>query len=370
MHEQFAYWLRGVNVSLTDAVAKSRWRAVEALVHWTTEPQKALRLSASAVAAASVPEEWLQEISGVLRGGDASFSMIDNAAEMQVLAASTIVELFAEEGSAADTAALCVATGTFGDREPEATPGLASLAHGYLGRRAVSIRHYEGTLRASALTSAQAGVGTRLSNQVAEALAEDDHATAVTALDKAVSHLAKRLENVAEAEVTAHNRLVRSQAALSEENGILWWVINDYSRELMRPRGQASPEELVLPSARELASLVTHDVPPTASIEYLRQALSSAAQETPPQLTVAEAMEATAPDWRDSATAVLPEEGSVHLLPVLAGLRIMSEIPAIGDWNKALRDRTGLAAEFADAPEKVGLQLLRELLLTRCLGRS
>ena len=50
MHEHFSYWLRGANVSLTDDVAKSRWGAVEALVHWTTEPQKALRLSASAIA--------------------------------------------------------------------------------------------------------------------------------------------------------------------------------------------------------------------------------------------------------------------------------------------------------------------------------
>ena len=370
MHEHFSHWLGGVNVSLTDAVAKSRWGAVEALVNWAAEPQKALRLSASAIAGASVREEWLQEISGVLRSGDASFSMIDNYAEMQVLAASTIVELFAEEGSAADTAALCVATGTFGDREPEPTRGLASLADNYLSRRAVSIRHHERALRASALTSAQMGVGTKLSNEVAEALGQNDYITAVTALDKAVSNLAKRLENVAEAESTAHNRLVRSQAALSEENGILWWVINDYSQELSRPRTQASQEELVLPSARELARLITHDVPPTASIEYLRHALSSAEGEPSPQLTVAEAMKATAPEWRDSATVVFPEDGPDHLLPVLAGLRIMSERPALGEWAQTLRDRTGLAAEFADAPEKVALQLLRELVLTHCLGSS
>ncbi|MYB42514.1 MAG: hypothetical protein F4X76_10075 [Chloroflexi bacterium] len=306
----------------------------------------------------------------MLQSGDVAFSTIDNDAEMQVLAASTIVALFEEEGLATDTAALCVATGTFGDRAPEATPDLDSLAHDYLSRRAVSIRPHEEPLHTSALTPAQMGVGTKLSNQVEEALGQNDYAAAVTALNGAVSNLAKRLENVAASDVTARNQLVQSLAALSEENDILWWVINDYSRELSRPRGQASPQGLVLPSAYELASLVTHDVPPTASIEYLRHALASAEGEAPIQLTVAEAMEATTPDWRDSATAALPEEAPGHVLPLLAGLRIMGETPAAGDWNQALRDRTGLGADFADAPEEVGLQLLRELLLTRCLGNS
>ena len=369
MHEHFTYWLRGANVSLTDDVAKSRWGAVEALVRWTTDPQKALYLSASAIAAASVPDGWLQEISGVLRDGDASFSTIENGAEMQALTASTIVELFTGEGPTADAAALCVATGTFGDREPEATLGLASLAADYLSRRAVSIRPHEETLRKSAVTPGQAGVVTRRSNEVAKALEQDDYATAVTALDKAVSDLAKRLQTVADADFTSHNQLVQSLAALSEENNILWWVIGDYSRGLGRPRGQASPQELVLPSAYDLASLVTHDVPPTASIEYLRHALSSAEGEMPSQLTVAEAMEATTSGWRDSATAASPEEDSAHLFPVLAGLRLMREVPA-SEWGQALLERTGLATEFADAPENVGLQFLHELLLTRCLDRA
>ena len=376
MHERFAHWLGGVNVYLTDEVSKSRWAAVEALVHWATEPRRGLCLSVSAVAVASIPEEWRSEISGVLQGGDTSFSMIDNDAEVQVLAASAIVQLFADGGSAADAAALGVATGTFGNREPEATPGLARLAHDYLRRRAVSIRPYDETLRASAFISDQVTAVTRLSKKVSEALAQDDHdealapAAAVVALNEVVSTLAKGLENVAEAEFTAHNRLVQSQAVLSEENGILWWVINGYSRDLNKPRDQASAKELTLPSARELESLVTHGVPPAASIEYLRHTLSSARGGTPPQLTVAEAIGATVPDWRDSVTVALPEEGPDHLFPVLAGLRMVGEVPGTEDWTQALQARTGLAGDFADAPEEVGLQFLRELTLSRCPGSS
>lgn len=271
-----------------------------------------------------------------------------------------------EEGPAADTAALCVATGTYGGREPEATGGLASLAHEYLSRRAVSIRAHEETRRASTVTPAQTGVGTKLSNQVKEALDQGDPMAAVTALNDAVANLATRLANVAAADASAHNQLVLSLAGLSEENNILWWVISNYSRELGRPRGQASPKELVLPSAYELAGLVTHAVPPRVSIEYLRHVSSSTEGETPSQLTVAEALEATTSGWRDSATAISPEEDPDYLFPVLVGLRLMRETPA-GEWEQALLDRTGLSTEFADAPENVGLQFLHELLLTRCL---
>lgn len=369
MHKHFTHWLHGVNVHLTDEVAKSRWGAVEALVDWTTEPQKALRLAASAIAPASVSEQWRQEILAVLGSGDASFSTIDNNAEMQVLAASAIVQLFADEGPAADTAALCVTTGTFGNREPEATLGSASLAHDYLSRRSVSIRPHEEILRTSALTPAQKGAGTKLSNQVDEALGQGDPLAAATALKDVVLNLAQRLEDVAEADVTAHNQLAHRLAALSEENNILWWVISGYSRELDTLRGQASPHELVLSSAYELASLVTHDVSPTASSEYLRHVLSSTEGEALSQLTVAEAVEAATSGWPDSATAATPDEGPDHLFPILAGLRLTKETPA-GGWKQALLERTGLETEFADAPENVGLQFLHELLLTRCLDRA
>ena len=86
MHDDFSAWLGGVNVHLTNEVAISRWGAVEALVRWTTEPQKALRLSACAIAVASVTGEQRLEISRILQGGDASLSMKDNDAEVQVLA--------------------------------------------------------------------------------------------------------------------------------------------------------------------------------------------------------------------------------------------------------------------------------------------
>ena len=171
MHDYFAVWLGGVNVRLTDDVARSRWAAVESLVRWVTESEEALHLAASAVAVASVNSEWREEISRALQQGDASFPMIDNDAELQVLAASAAVQLFKDEGVVADVAALGVATGTFGDREPEAAPHLATLALEYLRGRALSVRVRVEARHEASFTDGQARNLAKLSNDVSEALA-------------------------------------------------------------------------------------------------------------------------------------------------------------------------------------------------------
>ena len=375
MHDYFAAWLRGVNVQLTDDVAKSRWAAVESLVQWVTESEKALHLAASAVAVASVNSEWRKEISRALQQGDASFPMMGNDAELQVLAASAVAQLFEDEGAVTDVAALGVATGTFGDREPEAAPGLAPLAREHLRRRALSVQVRVEARHEASFTVGQARYLTKLSNDVSKALAEEKDQGSVLpetveVLNEAVSKLKDYVTELANAEFRASGRMIESLTVLSEENNILWWLINGYSRQLEKPRAQASTAELVLPSARELASLIIREVPPAASCEYLRHALSFAKGEAPTQLTVMEAMGATAPEWRILATSVELPEGADRLFPLSTGLRIGGDALDEHDWNRALSDGTGLSADFASPPEEIGVHFLNELSLASRFSTS
>lgn len=365
MHDFFAAWLRGVNVHLTDDVARSRWAAVESLVGWVTESENALRLAASAVAVASVDSKWRQQISQALQQGDASFPMIDNDAELQVLAASAVVQLFEDEGVVADVAALGVATGTFGNREPEAAPGLAGLAREYLRRRALSVRVRVEARHSASFTADHASYLEGLSTDVSDALVKEDPVSpeTVEVLNEAVSKLRDHLTKLANAEFSASNRMIESQTVLSEENDILWWLINGYSRELEKPRAQASTAELVLPSARELANLITREVPPAASIEYLRHTLSSAKDEAPTKLGIMEAMCATAIEWRAVATSVGLPEGTDHLFPLHAGLHVGRDHPDVDGWNRAFSERTGLTSDFAASPEEIGVHFLNEISL-------
>ena len=375
MHDYFAAWLRGVNVHLTDDVARSRWAAVESLVQWVTDSEKALRLAASAVAVESIDSEWRQKISRALQQGDASFPMVGNDAELQVLAASAVAQLFEDEGAATDVAALGATTGTFGGREPELAPGLAPLAQEYLSKRALSVRVLVQTRHKSSFTVGQASYLAKLSNDVSDALEQDKEQGSVSpetieALNKAVSKLKDYFTELANAEFSASNRMIESQTVLSEENNVLWWLINGYSRELDKLRAQASTAELILPSARELASLIAREVPPSASIEYLRHTLSSAMGEAPAQLTVMEAMGATALEWRILVTSVGLPEGADRLFPLSAGLRIGLHAPDEHDWNRALLEGTGLSSDFSCPPEEIGVHFLNELSLASRFSSS
>lgn len=350
------------------AVLVARGDGVESLLSWVTESQKALRLAASAVSVASVNSEWRQEISGALQHGDAAFAMMNNNAELQVLAASAVAQLFKGEGAVADVAALGVMTGTFGDREPEVAPGLTQLARDYLESRALSVRVLVQVRQGEHFTAGRAGYLTRLSNEVSEALAEDKDRGSVSVetvevLYKAVSKLKDYIAELANAEFDISNRVIESQAILSEGNDILWWLINGYSRELKKLRAEASTAELVLPTARELAGLISREVPPAASSEYLRHTLSSAMVDAPTHLTIMEAVAATAPEWRFLSTSAELPEGADRLFPIHAGLHIGCDAPDEADWNRALAERTGLTSDFAATPEEIGVQFLNELSL-------
>ena len=372
MHKYFAAWLSGVNVHLTDEVARSRWAAVESLVQWVTDSEKALRLAASAVAVESVGSEWRQEISLALQQGDASFAMVGNDAELQVLAASAVVQLFEDEGVAADVAALGATTGAFGDREPESAPGLAPRAREYLSHRALSVRVLAQARPKASFTAGEASYLTKLSKNVSDALTEEGSVSTETieTLNKALAKLKDYFTELANAEFSASNRIIESQTVLSEENNILWWLINGYSRELGKPRAQASAAELILPAARELASLIALEVPPVASIECLRHTLSSAMGEAPEQLTVMDAMGATAPEWRISVASVGLPEGAACLFPLSSGLRIGLDAPDEHGWNRAFLEGTGLSPDFSCPPEEIGLHFLNELSLVSHFSTS
>ena len=370
MHDYFAAWLNRVNVQINDDVTKGRWTATEALADWTGA-SSAPYLAAVALDAQSVRVEQRAEISQVIQAADSSFPMIGNDAELQVLSASAIVQLFeADPGPPADIGALSVATGTFGERDPETSLGLRDIADAYLLQRALEVRRLHGVPQA-AFNPGHVASMTKLFNEAAERLAEVDPDSTIAnfeTLKQGVTSLTQHLKGVAESDASAHRTLLDNQIALAEENDVLWWVMNRHSRGLGKARAQATTAELTLPSAHELAGLLTVEPPPQATLEYLRQALSSAKGKTPRQLTVARAVEATEPEWRAKVESELPSDTPTFLFPVLAGIRLIATSPA--DLGQAMAEKTGLASTFSAAPEEIGLHFLRELTLAGRMSES
>ena len=325
MHDYFAKWLGGVNVGLTDALAKSRWKAVNSLTKWANQPGRGLLLSLAAVSIEQLSEQELSDIQGVLQRGDSSISMINNHAEVQALAASSIVQLFNIQSPVADVAALCVATGTFGDRDPETAPELRQVAENFLLARAIAIRTCEITERKLSFSSGRKSAISRKLNAFKSDLTQGEEdvpseegfasAKLVRDLCRVVSELADDLREVAKAERNSYLQLGRYHSFLSEESDILWWIMSDFSHDLRKSRSGASVVELTLPSARELAHLIANFVPPAASKDFLRHAYSRCTDHPVRSVSIANAILATPVDWRASVIRSLPASSAASIFP-------------------------------------------------------
>ena len=328
MHDYFSHWLGGVTIGLTSDVAKSRWVAVEELANWANHPHKVLRLSAIAIAGPSTADANPDELIRVLQSGDASFPMIENDVEVQVLSASAIAEILTGNDAIADIASLAISTGTFGDREPDVAKGINQLSERYLLERATNSR----------LLSRAENNATEWPSQF------------------------RTIKDLAAATSSSRAELMEAQAVLAEEVNVLWWIFNGRSRLWGNSRDELSAAQLLLPSASELADLIYSPVPPIAATEFLRHVLACAQKPLPRVMKVTEAIESTPRDWRLSIRQSMPEVIPRTLLPLTS---IVGEPQQNENRANQLNASTGLSGEFEFPLMQLGSQFLRELLLMK-----
>ena len=369
MHEYFSTWLEDVYVELSPDIESSRWRAVAALARWADQPEKALLLGEMSVAAGRVSNDDLGEFWRLIGEVDSSISMDENRAEVQVLAASAVIQLFEDHSEFADVAALCVATGTFGGRAPETAPGLQIAAENFLDWRAVATRTFEKPDRDQSFSSGQKGSITKQLNRVEAQITEDPQATAsaIRELCKVVGELAGRLSRVAKAELDTRLQFERQQAIIAEESDILWWITNRASTDLTLLQDRRDTARFILETAWEFSNLVTQRVPPLASLEYLRHSLSVASAHNLESICIVEALSASNPEWLIFPSNSLPSRVGIHAMPILGGLNLKRQ--SVDDaWESLYVEQTGLSSGTTVASDELAVQVVRESALCNALS--
>ncbi len=335
MHDYFSHWLGGVTIGLTGDVAKSRWVAVEKLANWANQPHKVVQLSAIAAAGPSTAGTNPDELIRVLQSGDASFPMIENDVEVQVMSASAIAEILTGNDSIADIASLAISTGTFGNREPDLANGINQLSERYLLDRATNSRML---IRA-----------------------ESDAADWPSKF--------RTIKDLAAKTSSSHAELMEAQAVLAEEVNVLWWIFNGRSRTWEQSRSDLSAAQLLLASAGELADLIHSPVPPFAATEFLGHVLACARKPVPRVMKVTEAIDSAPRDWRQLISLSMPDVIPRTLLPLTSQMRESEQSP-IESRADQLNASSGLSGEFEAPLVQLGLQFLRELLLIKTVRHT
>lgn len=303
--------------------------------------------------------DWFRDSFGA---ADPTFSLIDNAREVSVLAAG-LLEAAASDGKLyASLAILTAAAG--GSREPVARPELIDAMRYAIEEKAIESRQQQPanpkqiTLPAAsklieeltALTQApEVGKASALLKQVSE-----ESAAITTSLSKQV--------------FAVIHPLAAQILTLREEVEMLWWYIGGWSRILGKPFAGLDIGLAAVLAGIDMADMSRSAVGPAAAPAVLQRVLTTGRKSIPSKIAVTDAVDALPEDDFDCLAlgeklAVVPD-----ICPVLTAFAKAGEIGRGTAWHTSFAKVTGLGAKITFSPLELAMQAFRERLILRALG--
>jgi hypothetical protein len=283
---------------------------------------------------------------------DGSFSLVNNARECAVLAATILAELVAAGNAIAILAIVAGSMG--GKRAPPEIPSVVAEA------RAANVRH--------AISNRQTGtVETKIRPVTTPKLAEELQAlqpdpTAIVAIlgkvrfeeQEAIKSLTTQVNNIL-SPLALQMRLMR------EETQILWWLFGESSRTLNKPfRSFAAPQAAILAGLElgELTNVTTlGPVAAPAMLERVIQLVPGKATGT----TIASVIDGF--EASDLAKLRPPAENlPPGIYPLMTAITKADDIGQ-GSWHAAFAKATGVDVKTKVSPVDLASQVYAEHLL-------
>lgn len=351
---RFAVWMRDFRLDQDDTpVLAQRWAAVSAVVKFSQgdEVEALVRLALNSRQQPGAAA--LKQIVGAFAEADASFSATNNARELQVLAAISLVRLAgARDDPFASVAALAISTALVGGaRTPQLPFDLRKL-----GEHALSALSIDRSSR-PILSKPSSSVTLAIEPAIAKARAQFDAAGLGEAFTLAGTAIAKSL-NVLQAEnagaISALQKRLRQQ---DEELQMLWWLIGGRSEYLDCEFDDLPSAVQPLIFAKELADH-TQISPGPAS---LRAILSRTGVEDRERLVLSAAIGACKPEWLEWLTKENPV--SPVTCPIHHAIQRQIETGQGLDWVAGWAAATELPKELALTPLALAELFYRERLL-------
>lgn len=185
---------------------------------------------------------------------------------------------------------------------------------------------------------------------------KDSLGTAVFATYKVLQAQQAHLNQVSQQLLSYAQELHAAQRLPEERIDLLTWEHSGYSLSRMKPLGELTLAERILPAARELADQTQILPGPYAAPALLHQFLGLPAPKE--VLTLAAALSAQTPEW---ARALLPPSFPPGLCPVLELMRRHYQDPP----ESGASSTPPHTLEQPVHPTRLALQLYEELLLAR-----
>ncbi|MFQ0829074.1 GTPase-associated system all-helical protein GASH [Serratia fonticola] len=290
---------------------------------------------------------------------DASFSLVHNEREGQVLAALILAELIVSENA---IAILAVSVGSIrGLRISPQSSWLLNDAEEALMRLSVVERVAE-----NVSTKITPTIATKLDDEIIELGQTNSWPTLITILGKiraeAQSSALTTAKQVARA-LTAFNHQAK---LMREESQMLWWLISGYSKTFERSFAEFGPQQAALVGAMDLGTLTTQSQFGPISTPAMLERIIASAKKTKGQQ--ARELVAAIDGFviEDLKCLEVPTHLPAKLAPVTSAIELARTM-GISRWHSQFQAVTGLEPSIQFDSISLAEQLYREYMLGKLL---
>ncbi len=298
--------------------------------------------------------EWFRD---AFQKTDTSFSLIDSAREVSILAACVLAEIIEASNSMAALAPLVAVVG--GIRTPTASPEFLEEARQVLANHEVKSRQAHapdiGVLKLPAKSTAN--------DLVNAAVAANDWTKFGNAINLVSNESATANQNLVRQVRLIVSPMAAQVRDLREEVSMLWWYIGGWSQMLEKPFAEMEIGVAAIMAGLDLANLVEGDTGPVAAPAILHRMIVANRSKPPKKLALHVVVDAITPDMFSHLN--LPENVPKvsDLCPILCALTKAKEIGNGSGWHAAFKKSTGLDATIELSPLNIAIQVYRESLL-------
>lgn len=357
MHDDFADWYRVAVIDLAGIDLNARWDGIDGFAKQATGNDL---LDATRLFYGVPPKdhEFLRRFRAPLKLADDKFSMLDNNAELRVLAGAFLASCFAMGDGRGVTAALALTVGSFQGRRTPAVADVVRLAREHLTSHSKLLRSQAtAEVPPTDFATVQQALRQAFQNNGPLQTAAEPVANAFQSLAKAIIGLAKW--------ATDQNG---QRALLREESDVLWWLFAGRSRDLKIPFPELKPPAICIVAANELADLATTIPGPYAANAFLDKAIRDAGLDGSVPVSLAEAIAACPAEWRKTIAGRPAIDAVEDLCPVSFALRKAVESDGKRSWQSVFQGNTGLRPTEKMKPLELAEQGYEEQLLARSIA--
>lgn len=291
MHPKFSQWYSTVEMEEDQQRRSVRWQGVSAIIGSATKEtiETLARLAFSARMAPSANST--QTVRQAFKDADDTFEMTDNAHELKLLAAVSLVAAMDSDLAVAPIAALICSTSSFSSvRQPGLPMDLGALAEEAIARLSVRARtrpDVKSLLMASDLPKVD------FATPAAKVKDEPNWENVYAAFTAAATNMRSVLNTLAQRQSKTFESVSSYMQMQDEELQMLWWLTGQYSKTFNKRFSEVPEASKPFAFASELAGHTTV-VPGPKSVVSL---MERAGIEKETQGTLKDAINSMPPEW-------------------------------------------------------------------------